>query len=141
VASVYGIDLHGTLGCREGKGLRPSNLFPLLSGLMRFWVSTGETVYIVSGPPRDEVAEEMKDLGMEQGVHFTEILSLVDFLREMGADLWQDERGRWWCEHDLWNTLKGKLAAKYKIDVVVDNQEEYQDAMPSTTQFILVDGF
>lgn len=136
----YAIDVHGTLAVRVQDGVAPSRLFPLLTGLMRVWVQSGSTVCILSGPTRDTIQREIDSLGLVEGVHYTGIFSMVDFLRAEGESLWEDPVGsnQWWTSRDVWNGAKGRIAEVYHLNVVVDDTEAYRAAMPYTTTFILV---
>jgi len=140
---TYGIDIHGTLAARQPDGRQePSTLFPLLKPLMKAWVEQGEFVYIISGPTRDVIKAELEDLGLERGVHFNEVISVVDYLRFV-AEVPMEERtpGHWWTlpgQEQLWDDAKGKLAQLHNIDIVVDDQIEYAPGMPGYTSFVHV---
>ena len=139
MALTYGIDVHGTLANRTPEGgLKPTDRFALLEPLMRAWMKKGETVYIVSGPPTEEIEAEVTSLGLQEGVHYTECLSVVDFLQTReSVPMWQDDRG-WWSDHVDWNKAKAKIAFQYGIDIIIDDMADYREAMPEATDFILV---
>ena len=138
----YGIDIHGTLAERQPDGTQgPSTLFPLLKPLMKAWVRKSQHVFIVSGPPKDVIEAELKALGLERFHHYHAIISVVDELKEQGVPLTERPpgSGHWWTETDKeWNDAKGKICKDYGIDILVDDQLEYADAMPEWTQFVHV---
>lgn len=136
----YAIDVHGTLADRTPDGVEPSNLFPLLTGLMQAWVRHGSAVYILSGPPTTTILAEIESLGLMRGVHYTDVISMVDWIRTTGAEMWENPEGsgNWWTHREVWHTAKGLIAKSYAIDVVVDDTAAYQPAMPPTTSFVLV---
>ena len=138
---TYGIDIHGTLACRRpDKTVGPSTLYPLLSELMKVWMAKGDTVYILSGPPFQEIQKEVASLGLIKGVHYTFLISMVDHLRVTGATMWEDPPGsnHWWTDPADWNKAKGRLAKAHGIDTIIDDEVAYREAMPPTTTFILV---
>lgn len=141
MALTYGIDVHGTLAARQPDGTQgPSTLFPLLEPLMRALRKQGERVFIVSGPPVEVIAQEIKALGLKAGVHYDALISVVDHLRDRDVDMYEKPPGsnHWWCNDGMWNGAKGWIAREYGIDVMIDDQIEYEDSMPEGTSFVLV---
>lgn len=141
MARTYGIDIHGTLACRKAdKTVGPSTLFPLLSSLMAAWYGHGDHVYIISGPPKDVVQEEIASLGLVEGKHYDDIISVVDYLKKNGAEMWEDPVGsnHWWCDKGVWNAAKGRIADYLGVDILIDDEALYQAGMPDKTTFILV---
>lgn len=138
---TYGIDVHGTLAIRQGDEVASSSLYPLLVPLMRAWIAKGERVLVLSGPPIDIIRKELSRLGLCEGVHYSGILSMVDFLRGRGTKMWErpPESGHWWVSTEEWNAAKGLMAAEYQIDIVIDDTPGYGPAMPINTQFVLVE--
>ena len=138
----YGIDIHGTLADKQPNGKQePSTLFPLLEPLMRAWVKKGQRVFIVSGPPEEVIKAELKDLGLEFDVHYHEIISVVDELKERGVPMTETPpgSGHWWTDTaEEWNEAKGRICKDYGIDILIDDQLEYADAMPKGTEFVHV---
>ena len=137
----YAIDVHGTLADRQPDGsVLPSNLFPLLSGLMLAWVQRGDKVFILSGPTARTILHEVTLLGLSRGVHYTDVVSMVDFIRDSDEPMWEDPEGsgNWWCAPEVWQATKGRIAMDWKLDVVVDDTAENQAAMPASTTFVLV---
>ena len=138
---TYGIDIHGTLANRDVDGIqKPSTLFPLLKPLMEAWINHGERVIIVSGPPEEGIRKELEALGLFEYIHFDVVLSVVDYLKAKGVPMTEDPPGsnHWWCDGDMWSDAKGAMASEYGIDIVVDDQLEYADAMPVDTDFVHV---
>jgi len=138
---TYGIDVHGTLACRDkSRRLHRSNLAQLLVPLMKALRRQRAKVYIVSGPPKKAVEDELRSLGIESHTHFDGIVSVVDFLKSRGFEM--EERpvgsGNWWTTEPVWNAAKGWICDAYDIDIMIDNQPEYKRAMPGRTEFVLV---
>lgn len=139
----YGIDIHGTLAIRKPDGtLGRSTLFPLLEPLMRAWMTKGEMVFIISGPPQEQIEAELYDLGLYRDVHYFEALSMVDNVKRLypKVKFWEhpDKPNHFWTDAETWNQIKGRLAQENGIDIVIDDQSEYEPAMPRFTEFVLV---
>ena len=105
----------------------------------RYLEALGETreVWIVSGPPRLEVMEELGLLGYRRGVHYKEIASVVDFLKNEEVHMWQDDKKTWWASSEDWWGAKAKICEKYNINVMVDDQERYGPYFTGATRFLL----
>ena len=138
----YAVDVHGTLACRRPDGtLGRSTLFPLLEPLMRALVAKGEKVYILSGPPTGIIEQEVKELGLRREVHYSRLLSMVDWLRAKDVSMQEDPpgSGHWWTDDATWNAVKGDIAQAFRIDILIDDQAEYVGAMPEGTEFVLIE--
>ena len=138
----YGIDIHGTLACRRsGGGQGESTLFPLLEPLMRAWMIQGDLVYIVSGPPEPQIQRELAALGLRKGIHFHGVVSVVDFLKNVLHVEMTEIPGKpdhWQCDDPTWYATKGAIAKHYGLDIIIDDQTEYEPAMPEGTSFVHV---
>jgi len=55
--------------------------------------------------------------------------------------MWQDERGNWWTDEDIWWSSKGKICKRESIDVLIDDKVDYFNNFYSDnkTKFILMD--
>jgi hypothetical protein len=138
---TYGIDVHGTLAARQLDGTQgPSTLHPLLVPLMKALRERGERVFIVSGPPVEVIAQEVKALGLKAGIHYDALISVVDHLRDRDVDMTENPPGsnHWWCNDGMWNGAKGWICREYGIDILIDDQLEYADSCPDTTSFVHV---
>ena len=122
-------DIHGTLN-RDPDGL--------LMGILDGCFKNKDKVFIISGPPTEQVIEEIVNLGINPA-HVI-IISVVDWLKENDVYMWQDDKGDWWCDDYDWWASKGKICAEYKIDMIFDDKFEYQKHMPETTKFVLWEG-
>jgi hypothetical protein len=141
MALTYGIDVHGTLAAKDVDGSQlQSSLFPLLRPLMAAWCSQGERVFIVSGPPADVIAREVRDLGLKQGIHYHAIISVVDFLRDRDVEMYEKPPGsnHWWCNEGMWWGAKAWISRIYKIDVLIDDLEQYERDLPEGASFVHV---
>jgi len=121
------IDVHGTID-------KNPKLFKLM---MEIYLSAGIEVYIVSGPPVEEIHKELEKLKFKLDKHFSWIYSVVDYLRShTTVEMTQDDKGHWWCAEKDWWDSKGMMCKHYNIDVIIDNEIKYKDNMPEKTKFI-----
>ena len=122
-------DVHGTLDHDEDNLLRS-----ILDGCLL----KGDEVFIISGPPTDQVTKEIVNLGINPSV--VTIISVVDWLKDKGVKMWMDGKKTWWCEEDDWWASKGAICEEYKINMLFDDKVAYLKHMPETTKFVLWEG-
>lgn len=123
-----GIDLHGVID-------NDPTLFKKLLTMMHL---QGREVYIVSGPPVVDIMAELDKLGLEKGLHYKGVRSIVDFLKESGVEMWQDERGRWWSNNEDWLSSKAKICDGLSLEYMLDDKEMYRPAFDDIkTKFVL----
>jgi len=128
-AGAFGIDLHGVLD------FAPDLFKPLLN----LFMCANRRVYIVSGPPKEDIKKELATIDVEPDRHYTQILSVVDYLKYTGVKMWQDDKERWWSDGKDWWESKGKICKKFNIDVMLDDHIEFKDGFPDghRTKFVL----
>jgi len=91
-------------------------------------------IFIISGPPHEQIAEELVQLGIV--VDKYQILSVVDYLKNRGTAMWLDENG-WWCDEEIWWESKGLICRDYHISMIFDDKIRYKRHMPHFTKFVL----
>jgi len=122
---IIGIDLHGVID---------SDIKNFKSLLEIFW----NRVYIISGPPKADIEEELNKHGLYQGLHFSKIFSVVDFLKEKGTKMWTDEKDTWWASDEDWWSSKAEICEKYDVDIMIDDKEKYRQYFKDKkTKFLL----
>ena len=123
-----GVDVHGVITHNPGGFKR------FLSNQM-----AKHEVFIVSGPPEEDVKEELDALGIYEGHHYDQILSVIDYLRYAGHKTWEDPvgSGHWWADSKVWWATKSQIARDYQIDVLIDDHDRYSQGMPDFTIFVL----
>ena len=119
-------DVHGTIDTS------PEVFKPMMQMFMR----SGVGVVIFSGPPTNDIEKELKKLNYEQGVHFNEVYSVVDFLKAIDTPMEQDKKGHWWCDEKIWWETKGLMCEDVCIDMVIDNDFRYEQAVKKHATFI-----
>lgn len=128
----YGIDIHGVLTLDYYR--------EFIKPLMDAWMRHGERVYILSGPPTEQITKELLALGILHGTHYTAAFSIVDTLKAKGVKMWEKPVGsnHWWCDPVEWNRAKADIAEMLDIDVIIDDSPEYGEHMPEDVSFILI---
>jgi len=124
----FAFDIHGTIGS-----------FPLIfKPIMSTYVTAGIKVCIISGPPEEQLKNELYDLGYFEGIHYNDgIYSVVDFLKtQTNIEMDQHENGSWYCEDHIWWNSKGLMCDIFNIDLITDNDIRYNANMPSKTTFV-----
>jgi hypothetical protein len=125
-----GIDLHGVLD------KHPELMKPLMESLIK-----DHEVWIISGPPFDQIERELSNLGYKKWVHYHLIYSVVGYLKSKGVKMWQDDKGDWWCDNDLWWSSKSKICFMIGIDILLDDSVKYSPYFKDMkTKFILLKG-
>lgn len=116
-----GVDLHGFM----------DSYVPILKPILIFMKERlGVKIYVLSGPEKHQIFHELNDLGYIWKVHYDEIFSIVDFLKDSkDPDLHRDKNGHWWTTDLKWFSSKAKFCKKEKIEVVFDDKIEYQSFM------------
>jgi hypothetical protein len=134
-----GFDLHGVLDADP-------IAWTLHANLMK---ESGHEIYIISGPPLDQIAEELEQLDVAlrtRDIHqislpkFDGIFSIVNWLRENEIKIWEKVPGsdHWWANDEDWNSTKGKIAAQIGLDILYDDTFTYSEHMPEHTKFVLI---
>jgi len=109
-----GFDLHGVLNTN------PQEFQRLLLDL-----ATEHRILVVSGPITNEIEAELTNLRYIPGLHYHEIKSVVDYLRNKNVKMWWDEKGTWWASDADWWSAKANICEENGIDVLVDDKRRY----------------
>jgi len=127
---ILGIDLHGVID-HDIKYFKS-----MLKNTMPF-----QKIYIISGPPKADIEEELSRHGLYLGLHFNKVLSIVDFLKERGIKMWTDINGQWWASEEDWWSSKAEICEKHNVDIMIDDKEKYRQYFKSKkTKFLLYKG-
>lgn len=136
-----GVDLHGVVD-------RNIYLFKCLSESLLFsnllndkGEEEGIKVYIISGPPKKEVIEELLSMGIYHGVHYTDVYTIVDFLQSQpDVKMWKDDKNTWWTDDESWWGAKAKICKQLGINIMIDNTDKYKSYFKGTgIKFIIYD--
>lgn len=127
---LIAVDLHGV-----------ADSFPdLLKPLMYLLRESGNMIMVLSGPPKDQIIDKLTKLGYEAGTHYDRVESVVDFLKNEGVNMWQDEKDEWWSSDEEWWASKAAMCERFGVDILIDDSERYRPYFEnSKTKFVLID--
>jgi hypothetical protein len=111
-----GLDLHGVI-----------DKHPLIfKELARSIITSSEnSVYIISGASKDKIIKTLDRLDF---TYYTYIFSIQDYLNENYFHLNEGinyNDGNHIYNDDLWDSIKGEFCRKEKLDLHIDDWEEY----------------
>lgn len=118
-----GLDIHG-----------------VISDNPQFWVEfisavqdTGIEIHILSGPTKSQILEELSGFGI--GKYDVRVFSIVDYHKEVGTPMKQDDKGQWhtvkqengvWVQDQyVWDKTKADYCLKHGIDLMIDDSDAY----------------
>ena len=112
-----GVDLHGFM----------DSYSPALKQMLKFLREELKVkIYVLSGPEKIQIEGELWRLGYIEKIHYDEIFSIVDFLKESkDPDLHQDGSHQWWTTNEKWFSSKAKFCIKEGITSFFDDKSEY----------------
>jgi hypothetical protein len=122
-----GFDLHGVI-----------DLYPkVFQDLGEKLIQEGHSIHIITG----QSWEQVKDKVEKYEIPYTNHFSTVDYHKKLGTKMWQDDKGTWWLDQELWLRSKGSYVTKEHIDVHFDDTLEYARFFPNYCTFVLVPKF
>jgi len=130
-----GFDLHGTINVNNRLW---KQIIHLLIDSESMHGEIYNAIYIISGPPKEQIIQELDKYKLNP--YNCIILSVVDYLKSIGCEMWQDEKGNWWADEDIWWSSKAELCRIHEIDYLFDDKKEYGEYFgpDHPTKFILV---
>ena len=93
-------------------------------------------IYIISGPPSQQLKQELEDCGYYLGMHYHSALSVVDWLKNHNVPMDQHTNGSWYCADEIWWKSKAMICEEYGIDMLYDDKLEYAEHMTGGTLFL-----
>ncbi len=109
-------DFHGVLEAY------PEILKEILSSLTMF-----HEVIILSGPPMEQIKEELLNSGYKEFVHYDKIISVVDWIKDQGVEMKLNKQGSWYCDDEIWWASKAKICVENNIEVLHDDSLKYKE--------------
>jgi len=123
-----GVDLHGVIDSNI-------DLFETLSIAVRLH---GCKIYIISGPPKEDVEKELENIRVYKDIHYDELFTIVNYLKSIKAKMWLGEKNTWWASDEDWWGAKAAICEHLKIDIMIDNTEMYKPYFKNIkTKFLL----
>ena len=111
---IVAFDIHGVIDAID------------LSKVAKKLYDEGHKVLILTGMHwSDEAEAYLKEYGFEKGFNFNKYLSVSDYHKDLGTDMYYDERGRPWLDPDTWNCTKSQICHDLNVDVLVDDSIVY----------------
>jgi len=113
------IDLHGTISAYP-------DIFRnfMEQSLIKF---PDKIIYILSGPEKEQIKNELTALKFIQNKHYHEILSVVDYLKSIGAEYSINSNGSYQFNNEIWWKSKSDICNFYNIDILYDNEIRYSN--------------
>lgn len=109
-------DLHGTID------IKPTIYKTFFKNSRR----QGNEIYIISGPPTEQVIKELQDIDFIKGRDYDKAIGVVTYLLENGHIPTKiDHNGNYWFEEKAWWASKAQICTDYKISGLIDNEEQY----------------
>jgi len=123
-----GIDLHGVIDSDIDK----------FKNFLCASKNIGIEIWIISGPDKEYIHRELKEYFIINGLHYDEILSVVDYLKSKGVKMWTDEKGRWWASDEDWWSCKAEICMMHFVDIMIDDSERFGRYFENiSTKFVL----
>ena len=111
-------DFHGVLDTCPSK-------FKLLMKSLDY--DTSVERIILSGPPEEQIVEELENAGYQYDLHYDTIISVVDWLKSRDVPMDQYENGNWYCDDKIWWKSKARICNCHNIDILFDDKLEYKE--------------
>lgn len=96
-------------------------------------IAAGGEIHIISGPPQKQIWEEVNAMGIR--TFDCHIFSIVDYHKNIGTPMKQDEKGQWhtvkeengvWVQDQyVWDKTKADYCLKHGIDLMIDDSDAY----------------
>jgi len=84
-------------------------------------------IVVLSGPPSGILRLELESCGYVEGFHYSQALSVVDWLKAKGTSMHQHENGSWYCDDDIWWSSKARICEEQDIDILFDDTLKYKE--------------
>lgn len=117
-----GVDLHGVITHD------PEKYKIFMSNIM----TLGFEVYVLTGSTFEDARKGLGKLRFIQSVHYTNIVSVTDYLLSRGLDWSYDKHHRPWFDNDIWDRAKAELAEKLQLKAHYDDTLRYKKYFKNT---------
>lgn len=108
----FGLDIHGTID-------KMPKFFSIFSQRV---VSKGNEVHIITGSIKTpEIVKQLNDYG----IHYTHYFSVSERLLFEGKTAFWKNKDNPFFELEYWNPAKAKYCQENKIDLMIDDSNEY----------------
>jgi len=108
-----GIDIHGVIDKNP----------KIFSKLTQWLKSNGYEIHILTGA---KITEELITQLITFNIQYNRLFSILDYHEKNGkTDMWQDDKGNWWIDDDIWNKTKSMYAEGESLDLHIDDTRKY----------------
>lgn len=117
-----GIDLHGVITHEPEK----------YKAFMLNMMEIGWEVYVLTGSTYKDAKAELGNLWFIQGKHYTNIVSVTDYLLSQKLPWEYDKHRRPWFDNEFWDRAKSDLAEELGLKVHYDDILRYKKYFKNT---------
>ena len=103
---------------------------------MKMFRESGHDICIISGPPILEIRKHLNEIHGEFFKDFIQIYSVVDWIKDQGIAMDQNENGSWYCNDAHWWRSKAVMCQEFDIDMIIDNEIRYKKHFPGNISFV-----
>lgn len=113
---IIAFDFHGVL-----------ESYPDKLKMMLMTLKKDHTVIVLSGPPLEEIHDELEKSGYVKEAHYNYAVSVVDWIKEQGVKMQLNTNGSWYCSDPVWWSSKAKICKELSVDMLFDDKLEYKE--------------
>jgi len=125
-----GIDFFGTLDTKQ----------ELFKQLTQSAMASGVEVVIISGAKRETLLPLLAKENYTQGKHFTEIITIPEFLEKKGYTIHYSDNGTYFTHIRAWWRAKGIICFDNRITTLIDSDVRYKEGFDmGSNRFVLND--
>lgn len=95
------------------------------------------TIIVLSGPPLGQIYDELSKAGYYQGYHYDYAISVVDWIKDQGIEMWLNERDSWYCDDEIWWSSKAKICIEHNIGMMFDDNLRYKEYITNNNPLFL----
>jgi len=95
-------------------------------------------VIILSGSPTEDIYEELEGLRYQQGHHYDDVISVVDWLKDQGVEMFQHDDESYYCDSKIWWSSKAKICKERFIRMLFDDSIKYKEYITEDMDLLFI---
>jgi len=95
------------------------------------------TIIVLSGPPLNQILDELEKSGYEKGRHYDQVISVVDWIKDQGIEMYLNKQGSWYCSDDKWWSSKARICEQEMIEMLFDDSIQYKEYIKDNNPLFL----
>lgn len=107
-----GLDVHGVIDANP----------KFWAAITQSLIEEGHEVHIVTGHP---INDKLTSKLLIFNIKYSHTFSIVDYHKEIGTKMWQDQEGKWFMDIYDWDQTKAEYCAREGIDLHIDDSKAY----------------